>query len=433
MNSTDYFSKFFNGTKNPTLDTMYFFMEKLNHPEKKLKFIHVAGTNGKGSVVEMLSSILIDAGYKVGKFMSPLILSHHERFIINNTQITEKKLMELIDIIDPLVIEYNSTHQNKVSLFELVTAIAILYFSNSNCDIVLLEVGMGGLWDCTNIINPIASIITSIGMDHMNILGSTIEEIATQKAGIIKPNSNTIFFEHENKNVNKIIKDTCAKQNNNLILIKEKNISNYSYTAKNQIFDYKSSHNNEYKKVKINLKGKIQTHNASMVIEMIELLNTYGYKVFRRSIRKGIDHVIHKARFEIINKKPLIIYEGGHNEQAIRNFQKNMKMYYPNQSINIIFQALNTKDYKSILDILCENNWHIICTSGINKENDSHQYVDKEELYNYIKDKKGHHDKMELKDAIKSIDGKYDVNIILGSFYIYADAIKEVKKLNDRT
>ena len=114
MNSTEYFSKFYNGTKNPTLDTMYFFMEKLNHPEKKLKFIHVAGTNGKGSVVEMLSAILIDAGYKVGKFMSPMILTHHERFIINKSQISEKKLMELIDIIDPLVNEYNSTHQNKV-------------------------------------------------------------------------------------------------------------------------------------------------------------------------------------------------------------------------------------------------------------------------------------------------------------------------------
>ena len=433
MNSTEYFSKFYNGTKNPTLDTMYFFMEKLNHPEKKLKFIHIAGTNGKGSVVEMLSSILIDAGYKVGKFMSPMILTHHERFCINNEQISEKKLMELIDIIDPLVNEYNSTHQNKVTFFELVTAISLLYFSNSNCDIVLLEVGMGGLWDCTNIINPIASIITSIGMDHMNILGNTIEEIATQKAGIIKPNSNTIFFEHENKNVNRIIKETCSKQNNNLILTKENNISNYSYTAKNQIFDYKSSHNNEYKRIKINLKGKIQTHNAAIVIEMVELLNAYGYKIFRRSIRKGIDNVIHKARFEIINKKPLIIYEGGHNEQAIQNFQKNIKMYYPNKSINIIFQALNTKDYKAILDILCENNWHIICTSGINKENDSHQYVDKEELYSYIKDKKGHHEKLELKDAIKSIDNKYDVNVILGSFYIYADAIKEVKKLNDRT
>ena len=430
MNSTEYLSQFFNGTKNPTLATMYFFMEKFGNPHKKLKFIHVSGTNGKGSVVEMLSSILIDADYKVGKFMSPMLLSTHERFSINNTSISEKELMKLIEKVDPYVKEYNKNHNGKVTFFELVTALAILYFYYSKCDIVLLEVGLGGLYDCTNIVNPIVSIITSIGMDHMNILGDTIEEIAIQKAGIIKPNSNTIFFNHENKNVNKIVKEKCLSENNNLVLVKKSNISNYSYTVQSQTFDYKSTHKNEYKKVKINLKGKVQINNAAMVIEVIEILNTYGYKISRKSIRHGINSVIHKARFEIINKKPLIIYEGGHNEQAIKLFLKNMQMYYPNKSVNIIFQILNTKDYKTILDILGNKNWHIICTDGINKENDSHQYVDKEELYNYLKSK--NKEKMELLDAIKSIDTKYDVNVILGSFYTYAEVIKEVKKLNDR-
>ena len=431
MNSTEYLSHFFNGTDNPNLDAMYFFMEKFGNPHEKLKFIHVAGTNGKGSTVEMLSSILIDSGYKVGKFMSPMIERFHEKISINNTPIAEKKLMELIGKLDPLVKEFNSTHPNNVTLFELETTIAILYFYFEKCDIAILEVGMGGLYDCTNIVNPIASIITSIGMDHMAVLGNTIEEIAIQKAGIIKPNSNTIFFEHDNKNVNKIIKDKCASENNNLVLVKKSNISNYSYTAQSQTFDYKSTHKNEYKKVRINLKGKVQINNAAMVIEATEILNTYGYKIFRKSIRHGINSVIHKARFEIINKKPLIIYEGGHNEQAIELFLKNMQMYYPNKSVNIIFQILDTKDYKTVLDILSKKDWHIICTGGINKENDSHHYVDKEELYNYLKSE--NKEKMELLDAIKSIDNKYDVNVILGSFYTYAEVIKEVKKLNDRS
>ena len=431
MKSEEYLSHFFNGTKDPSLDVMNFFMEKFNNPHEKLKFIHVAGTNGKGSTVEMLSSILVDAGYKVGKFISPALIKSHERISINNHPITEKKLVELLEKVDPLVKELNSNNPNKVTYFELETTLAILYFYYEKCDIVLLEVGMGGLYDCTNIVNPIASIITSIGMDHMNILGNTIEEIAVQKAGIIKPNSNTIFFEHENKNVNQIIKEKCLSEGNNLRLIKKKNISNYSYTANNQIFDYISTKKNEYKKIKINLKGKVQINNASVVIEAIELLNSYGYKISRKSIRRGINSVIHKARFEIINKKPLIIYEGGHNEQAVELFLKNIQMYYPNKSVNIIFQILDTKDYKRVLDILAKKKWHIICTGGINRENDTHHYVDKEELFRYYKgnDK----EKMELKDAIKSIDGKYDVNVVLGSFYTYADVIKEVKRLNDRS
>ena len=159
MNVEKYLDNFFKGTKNPTLKAMEYLMEEFNHPENNLKIIHIAGTNGKGSCTEMMSNILIKAGYKVGKFISPHLIKYNERISIGNKNIT----------------------------------MAILYFSQNNCDFVVLETGLGGLYDCTNIVKPIVSIITSIGYDHIQILGDTLEKIAKQKAGIIKENSHTVF------------------------------------------------------------------------------------------------------------------------------------------------------------------------------------------------------------------------------------------------
>ena len=218
MNINEYLSKFYKGTKEPTLDAMNFFMEKLGQPDKKLKFVHIAGTNGKGSVTEMLSTVLEQAGYKVGEYMSPHIIRFNERIRINHKEITDIELEQLLETMAPFVEQYNETHKENITLFELETAMALYYFAKKECDIVVLETGLGGLYDCTNIVEPMLSIITSISYDHMNILGNTLEEIAVQKAGIIKENSETIFIEHE-ANINKIIEETCKEKNNVLHMI----------------------------------------------------------------------------------------------------------------------------------------------------------------------------------------------------------------------
>ena len=351
-------------------------MSELSHPEKDFKIIHIAGTNGKGSTAEMMTNILIKAGYKVGKFISPHLIKYNERISIGNKNITDKEIENLTKIIDPKIKKYNSLNDRKITLFELETTMALLYFSRNNCDFVVLETGLGGLYDCTNIVNPIVSIITSIGYDHMQALGNTLEEIAKQKAGIIKENSETIFVEqtdNEKNKINEIIENTCKEKNNTLHLIKKENILNYSYNDEFQTFDYKN-----YKQIVINLKGKKQTYNATICIECAEILKSKSYNISEEAVREGLKTVVHKARFETVCKNPLVIYDGAHNEPAIENLISNIEMYYKNNKKAYIISILKSKDYESMLKQLVKDEDAVfIFTSG----NDSQRYVSKEELY----------------------------------------------------
>lgn len=272
MKVNEYLSGFFKGTKGPTLDAIEYFMEQLDFPQRKLKIVHIAGTNGKGSTVEMLANVLEQAGYTVGKFMSPHIIKFNERICVNHKEILDEELEELTNKMKPIVEGYNKNHEVKVTLFELETAMALLYFVEKKCDIVIMETGLGGLCDCTNIVEPILSIITSIGYDHMDILGNTLEEIAVQKAGIIKEKGETIFVEQEPQ-INKIIEETCKKKNNLLHLINKDECTNISYNAEYQTFSYKG------KQVKINLKGNKQIENACIALEAVEVLRKRGYSI----------------------------------------------------------------------------------------------------------------------------------------------------------
>lgn len=420
MDVEKYLQGFFAGTKNPSLDAMKFFMDKLNHPEKELKFIHIAGTNGKGAVTEMISNILLNSGYKLGKFMSPHLIRYNERIQINNKEITNKEMEEIIIKLDPLVKEYNSKGKGNVTLFELETTMAILYFANKKCDIVVLEVGLGGLYDCTNIVYPIVSIITSIGYDHMKFLGNTLEEIAFQKAGIIKQNSKTIFMS-QSESVDNVIIERCKEENNKLFLVNKEEIKNYSYTEKYQKFDYK-----EFKNIEINLKGISQIYNACIALETVNVLKE-KYNIKEEIIRKSLKNVIHRGRFEKINNNPTVIYEGAHNEPAIKNFINSVDMYYKNNKKVYIISILKSKDYKTILKLLVKNDENIyIFTCG----NDKERYTDAEILKDEAQ-KSGAKNlfTMELEEAIKMSLEKYKDYIIfaVGSFYVYGDVLKTIK------
>ena len=420
MDVEKYLQGFFAGTKNPSLDAMRFFMDKLNHPEKELKFIHIAGTNGKGAVTEMISNILLNSGYKVGKFMSPHLIRYNERIQINNKEITNKEMEEIIIKLNPLVKEYNSKGKGNVTLFELETTMAILYFANKKCDIVVLEVGLGGLYDCTNIVYSIVSIITSIGYDHIKFLGNTLEEIAFQKAGIIKQNSKTIFMT-QSESVDNVIIERCKEENNKLFLVNKEEIKNYSYTEEYQKFDYK-----EFKNIEINLKGISQIYNACIALETVKVLKE-KYNIKEEIIRKSLKNVIHRGRFEKINNNPTVIYEGAHNEPAIKNFINSVDMYYKNNKKVYIISILKSKDYKTILKLLVKNDENIyIFTCG----NDKERYTDAEILKDEAQ-KSGAKNlfTMELEKAIKMSLEKYKDYIIfaVGSFYVYGDVIKTIK------
>jgi len=270
----DYLNDFFKGTKNPSLNAMKYFIQEYNHFEKEMKFIHIAGTNGKGSCTETISNILVKQGYKVGKFLSPHLVTYNERISINGKEISDEEMTELIEELKPKIEAYNEKYEINITLFELETTMALLYFYRNNVDFVVLETGLGGIYDCTNIVtNTLVSVITSIGYDHMHILGNTLPEIAYQKAGIIKENSNTVFFE-QSEEINRVFINKCKEKNNKLYLINKNQIENYKYDDKYQYFDY-----GDYKNLAIILKGKKQVENAIICIECIEILNELGYEV----------------------------------------------------------------------------------------------------------------------------------------------------------
>lgn len=431
MNITldNYLSKFVQTTDFPSLDAMQYIMEKLGNPQKDLKFVHIAGTNGKGSIVEMLSQTLTNCGYKTGKFISPHLVVSNESICIDNVMITNKEFENYIPIFQPIIDNFEKEYNRKVTRFEVLTSLAILYYKNNNCDICILETGLGGLYDCTNIVDSIISVFGSISFDHVAILGNTLTEIATQKAGIIKPNSDSVIF-NQASDVIKVIDITCKKQNTEFHLITQDNISNYSITGTHQIFDY-----NDYKNIEINLIGTKQIENTSVVLECFNILNNkYNFTIPEDIIKHSLCNIKHPARFEQLSTHPNIIFDGAHNENAMKNLINSINTYYSNNNHKcFIFSILTTKDYKAVLKDLLEItktfDCNFIFTSGIPNET---KYVDKEILFETAKEYGfSNIEAMEFSSAIPNAIAKYNTSdiFIIGSFYVYNTVLAMLKEL----
>ncbi len=405
-------------TENQSVEKMKIIMEKLGNPQDNLKYIHVTGTNGKGSVIEMLNSILIKLNLKVGKFISPHLVCYNERISINGEYIKDEEIQEIFEEVQPIIEKENI----ELNFFEFFTMIDFIYFYKQNVDIVLMEVGFGGLYDSTNIIHPMISVISSIGYDHMKILGNTLEEIARQKAGIIKENSETVYMKQE-PNINHIIAETCKEKQNTLHMVKQSEIKNQRFENAIEIFDYKQYHD-----IEVNLKGRKQIQNAALVLECCDILSKKGYILSEEVIKNGLKSVIHKARFEVIHQNPTMIFDGGHNEQAIENLKETIELYYKNAKKIYVISVLKSKDYHKIIeDILDKDNVYIF-TNG----NDKNLFTEKHLMYEYAK---GLNDKaeiyeMELEEAIEFCEEKTDyVSFVIGSFYVYDDIKKFLKTI----
>ena len=239
----------------------------------------------------MLNNCLIQAGYKVGKFISPHLITFNDGICINNIQIQDEEVEAILSPLSKIIDEYNSNHEIPVKWFEVITSIAFIYFQKKQCDFAVIETGLGGTLDCTNIVNPLVSVITTIGYDHVDILGDTLDKIANQKAGIIKKNSNTVFVNQPE--IIDVITEKCKKEDNLLHIINPEDIKNYQFNEYFQEFDYKN-----YRNIEINLKGKVQTLNAAEVLETINVLKQKGYNIPEEAIRNGLKTVIHRARMD---------------------------------------------------------------------------------------------------------------------------------------
>ena len=422
MDIEKYLSNFAKFTDDPSLDAMYWIMNEYGNPHKKMKFIHVAGTNGKGSVCQMLSNILTKEGYKVGKFISPHLITFNDGILINDQEITDMQVNDILESLSHKIEKYNKTHKDNVTWFEVITSIALLYFFKQNCNIVVLETGMGGLYDCTNIVNPIVSVITSVGLDHTDVLGKTIKDIAYKKAGIIKKHSNTVVFE-QNDTID-IFRKVCNERKNTLHTVDENDIKDISYNSDFQTFSYK-----EYKNIQINLKGKKQLNNASICLECVDILKNNGFNIRLSSIKEGLKTVKHKARFELLLENPKIIFDGAHNENAIDHLKDTINLYEKESKKVYIMSILNTKDKKTILKKMLEDKEAVFYfTDG----NDLSRYIPKEVL---LKEAQQFVDKdtilktMSLENAINDAKQKYfDYTIfIIGSFYVYKTVVDILK------
>lgn len=328
----------------PGLKRMEWMMERLEHPEKKIKTIHIGGTNGKGSTVTFLRSILQEAGLKVGTFTSPYFEHFNERISINGRPINDQDLILLTNKIKPLADELEETELGGPTEFEVITAMSFYYFAYIQpVDLAIYEVGLGGRFDSTNIIEPAISIITSIGLDHTNILGETYEEIAFEKAGIIKRNT-PILTGVKQENAYEVIREKAMDNDAELYRLGEQiQIENHHSTENGEKFTIKT-HLGTVEDVEISMFGKHQTENASLAVMAAQLL-----KMSDESIFQGLKKAYWPGRFDLISSNPLIIMDGAHNEEGMETLVAELRKRYKERKIKVIFAALGDKKLNNMI------------------------------------------------------------------------------------
>ncbi|WP_079530418.1 bifunctional folylpolyglutamate synthase/dihydrofolate synthase [Halobacillus hunanensis] len=332
----------------PGLNRMKWMMERLGHPEKKITSIHIAGTNGKGSTLTFLRNLLQKQGYAVGSFTSPYITRFNERISINGIQIDDEELAELVLDIKPLAEQLADTVWGEPTEFEVITAMAILYFSRHSLDFALFEAGLGGRLDSTNIIQPVLSIITNIGLDHMGILGDSYEQIAYEKAGIIKEET-PVITGAERDDVMQVINQKAAKQQAPVFMFGKSFTSTHLKSVQNgECFSFTTS-DYEVSTLFSRLKGEHQIKNASLALYAMELLKAADFIMDRDYYETGIESTFWPARFEKVSEQPQIILDGAHNQEGTTALIKTMMKHYNDNRIIIMYAALRDKPVEEML------------------------------------------------------------------------------------
>ncbi len=306
----------------PGLDSIRELCKRLGDPQDKLKFIHIAGTNGKGSTLAFISSVLTYSGYRVGRYISPTIRDYRERFQVNAKVISQSVFCELLEKVKAVCEDIEKDGLSYPTAFEIETSLAFLYFVKKGCDIVVLECGMGGRDDATNIISTaVLSVIAPISMDHMQFLGDSIKKIALNKCGIIKKDTPVVSAIQRDEAM-QVIKEKSNENNCDLHTLKRETITDIKYSLTRQSFKL------DKKKYEIKLLGVYQIENAALSVKALNVLKNCGYeKITDENIKKGLLNAEWPARFEIVKKKPLLIIDGAHNEDAAVRLKESIDVY----------------------------------------------------------------------------------------------------------
>ena len=403
----------------PGLSRTQELLYKLGNPEKDMKYIHVAGTNGKGSTCAMLDSVLRRAGYKVGLYTSPYIVRFNERMCINGEPISDSELAELVEVIKPIA----DTMEDKPTEFEIITALAFLYYKRHNCDIVVLEVGMGGRLDSTNVIDaPLVSVITGIALDHIAVLGNTVAEIAAEKAGIIKEGSAVVYGGRDDVAFSVIAEKAsslgceCVRTALDLVDIK-------SIGVKGTVFDY-----GEMKDIGLSLCGSYQPENASTVIETVRALNKKGFKVSDTALREGLGSARWRARFELLGEEPYVIFDGSHNLQGVTAAAESIKTFFGEEKVILLMGVLADKEWDAMLGKLLPLAKEMHCvTPNSPRALDSARLADE-----CVKRGVSATPYADIDEGVASAYNKAKTQnmplVMLGSLYMYGDVAKALEK-----
>lgn len=397
-------------------------LELLGNPQKQLKFVHVAGTNGKGSTCAMLSSIFQKAGYKTGLYISPYIIRFNERMQFNGEPISDTELAEITEYVSG----FAESMKDKPTEFELVTAIGMEFFKRKNCDIVILETGLGGELDSTNIIDvPEAAVITAIDIDHIKELGGTMESVASAKAGIIKNDGEVVFY-GKNSIASSVFAKKCQETNSKLHEVNFESINIKTSNIDGTVFDYKVGET-LYEDIKLPLIGTYQVYNCALVLNVVDILRK-KFHLSKTAITDGIAAVKWPGRFEILHKNPIFIADGGHNPHGIQGTVDSICHHFPNSKIIAVMGVMADKDLTPMLEILAP-----VVKSVHTVKPDNPRAMEPELLANKFREKgikATAYDEIEKGVAAAFSEATPDdIICALGSFYMYGDIAAAVKKL----
>lgn len=435
------------------LNTIKELLKRLGNPQNELKVVHIAGTNGKGSIMTFVQNILMESGYKVGRYCSPAVFNEREIIRINDEYISEEQSADLLTRIKEKCDSMYSEGLPHPTSFEIETAEALMFFKEQNCDIALIECGMGGETDATNVFEKVlCSVIATISLDHTQFLGSTIEEITKVKSGIIKENCPVVMSKQTGE-AESVIKKVCKQNNSKLIIPTEQDFENVEIDGLTTKVTYKASNNKEYI-LNLQALGTYQIKNAKTAVEVALVLdkaltektnicdesdknNGTGMKnninnsgnTIEKNIKKGIEKTVWPGRMEVISKEPLIIIDGAHNPGAVLELRKTLDLYFTNKRITFIMGVLSDKDFSKEAEIIADRAERIITITPNNSRGlDGHKLAETLVKYNH---------NVQVADSLKqaaeeSIDtikeNRADMILAFGSLS-YLGELKQVVRL----
>ncbi|MCX5807394.1 MAG: bifunctional folylpolyglutamate synthase/dihydrofolate synthase [Proteobacteria bacterium] len=391
------------------LENIKWLLSLINNPHSRLKTVHIGGTNGKGSVASMLSHILKEAGYTVGKYTSPHLISFNERITVNEKEITDKEVSELTETI-----RKKAEKENKgkfFTFFDFTTALAFEHFSRKKTDISMIEVGLGGRFDSTNVIDPLISIITNVSYDHTEQLGEDIADIAKEKAGIIK-DSTPVVTGAQGTSVQLI--EATAKSFNSPVYKLHRDFS-YNKTG-DQIMSYRGI-NKSIDNLSINLMGDHQFVNGAISLCAAEVLSSFGFDIKEDSLRKALSCMKWQGRLEVVKKNPTIILDGAHNPDSANVLAEFFKSHYTDKKKMLIFGVMKDKDYRKIIEKIVPFTDTVILTRPATE-----RALPPSEIEGYIKNPFVTEDVRSALIKAKSIADRNSLILVTGSFYTIGEA-----------